>query len=98
MDRYEVILSHVVYERVLVVAAGKLDAAQKAVDDWCEGNPGEVVMKAGLKAEWARLLDWPGLNVLPRVEIRGEWYVRDDRLRQYRSMKDPNETIAFGDV
>lgn len=32
---------------------------------------------------------------LPRVEIAGVWYFRDDRLREYRRCDNPHERISF---
>lgn len=35
---------------------------------------------------------------LPRVEIAGVWYFRDDRLREYRRCDYPHGRIAFDEV
>jgi hypothetical protein len=35
---------------------------------------------------------------LPRVRIKGAWYFRDDRLREYRRVDNPHARITFDEL
>ena len=36
-----------------------------------------------------------GMRELPRVQMNGAWYFRDDRLREFRRVDNPHERITF---
>jgi len=38
------------------------------------------------------------MGVLPKVEIRGKPYYRDDRLREFRAVDNPHDRIPFADL
>jgi hypothetical protein len=39
-----------------------------------------------------------GVRALPRVQLNGVWYFRDDRLREFRRCDNPHERITFDEL
>lgn len=37
-------------------------------------------------------------RALPRVQLNGVWYFRDDRLREFRRCDNPHERITFDEL
>jgi hypothetical protein len=95
MNRYEVIISSVEYQRVLVEADNEQEAEYKALDDFLAGAIGEIVFDYDAKVEIEKMQEIQSPIALPKVEIRGKWYYRDDRLRQYRNIEKPYEFLSF---
>ena len=95
MKRYEVIISFVEYQRVLVEADNDQEAEDKALDDFLAGAIGEIVFDYDAKVAVEKIQEIGSPIALPKVEIRGKWYYRDDRLRQYRNIEKPYEFLSF---
>ena len=38
------------------------------------------------------------VRALPRVQLNGVWYFRDDRLREFRRVDNPHERITFDEL
>lgn len=98
MKRYEVIISEVQYQRLLVEAETEEEAEEKALADYYGGAIGELVFDYDANVSVERVQEVQAPIRLPVVEIRGKWYYRDDRLREYRNVENPHDSLSFGDA
>lgn len=71
MKRYEVIISEVQYQRVLVVAENEQEAEEKALYDYHGGAIGELVFDYDANICVERVQEIHAPIRLPIVEIRG---------------------------
>ena len=39
-----------------------------------------------------------GVRALPMVQLNGIWFLRDDRLREFRRCDNPHERVTFDEA